>query len=539
MILQTSSEQRTSDSAYVTSGGDIRDLIMSAGTALAEFAAGIAENSYPQPRASSQDGIQSGGIVIVCGAGNNGCDGLAAAYVLKTKGFITKVYDVSLRKGPASPARAHFENQLREEAKIEIKSAFNDSTETLADSFKEDISSAALVLDCVFGSGFDVSRPLPAGISAVFDEINGCAAKVISADVPSGVSADTGETVLRPVNADYTVAFQHAKPGHYILSGKRFCGNVFVANIGMPSGLDLVSGTREAFTPEDLESVRKLLPERDPYGHKYSNGRVLVIAGSKRYCGAAVLAVSSALRGGAGLVTAAVPGSIADALTIACPEAVRFSLGDASSEVLTESHVPAILAEASRSDVIVIGPGLGRDERTLEAVRTILSSSEIRKAVVDADALFAISPLGGLHGKGAGKLFENKAVILTPHEAEAARLLGTDVKTVSEHRLSCASEISLKSGAVTVLKGSGTVTLSSSEMFTVNATGNSSLSKGGSGDVLSGLAGSLLARTDDPYEAARAAVFIHGLAAERLSEEYSEFCVLPSDLPVAFSEILC
>ncbi len=534
MLLQTSLEQKAADSAYVTSGGDIFDLIMSAGTSLAETAATTACGIHS---GKSKTTPESAAIVIVCGSGNNGCDGLAAAYELARKGFSPRVYTVCPnRDSNKSSARARLEKLLEEHAQVTVNTAFDaDPDAEPAASFISDLSSADVVLDCVFGSGFDVSRPLSPGISSVFDDINRSAATVISADVPSGVSADTGETVENPVKADVTVAFSGAKPGHFILPGKAFCGRVTVADIPLLHKLSSVSGTREAFTPQDLETVKKLLPVRNPYGHKYSNGRVLVVAGSKRFCGAAILAVSSSLRSGAGLVTSAVPGAIIDAVTVACPEAVRLPLGDRFSETLTPAHVPAVLAEAAESTAVVIGPGLGRDVQTLEAVREIIASPEVRRVVVDADALFAVSPLDGT----AKDMFKNKSVVLTPHEAEAARLAGTGTAEILRHRLAYATEISKITGAVTVLKGSGTITLSGPDNFTVNSTGNSSLSKGGSGDVLSGLAGALLAQACNPYDAARAAVFIHGLAAEKLSAKYSEFCVLPGDLPVAFSEILC
>ena len=540
MFLQTSKAQKTADRKYVDGGGSLLDLIFSA-------AEGLADPARKQYQASGRQ------VVIVAGKGNNGNDGLAAACLLKRENVPAAV----VRLGGSGKNDASSEELLRKLSGLGVRVYEADSDFIFSGKLRELIIDSSCVLDCIFGTGFSPERGVSDEFKAAVDIINRCSPFTISADIPSGVSADSGEAAVPSVAANETVTFGAPKPGHFIFPGKQLTGKLAVTPILIKDGLT-GEDAPECFTRRDRETVRALLPKRDPYGNKFSNGRVLVTAGSRRYAGAAILAVSSALRSGAGLVTAAVPGSIAGTVTAACPEEVRLPLGNSACGSLAGRHLGILTDASGAADAVVIGPGLGRNPGSVKAAVDFLKMTPCRKIVVDADALFALSVFRALSigetsdftlkyeklftkkelAGGVSKLFEGKEVILTPHSGEAARLIGVSSKEIDERRLFYAERISKEYGAVTLLKGSGTVVWSDGR-FTINGTGNSALSKGGSGDVLSGLIGGLLSQGLCAYDAARCGAFIHGLAAEILSEKMSEFAVSPGDLALAFSELMC
>lgn len=528
MLLQTAKAQKAADNRFTHGGGDLLALIRSAAEGLADAVlkrAGDIRSSDPE--SSRTD------AVFLIGPGNNGNDGLAAAEIVanKDKNITVRVFR------PESLVRTGDKNADTLEKRLNgigVKVFTVDNIFILQDTFASLIRSSCCVVDCLFGSGFDPERPFPEDVSNLISVTNAHSPFTISADIASGVSSDTGATAEAAIRADVTVTFGAPKPGHFILPGKRLTGELRVSKILITEGLFGVDAP-ECFVKADRGAVRALLPKRDPYGNKYTMGRVLVIAGSLRYAGAAILAVSSALRGGAGLVTAAVPFSIVAEVTAACPEAVRLPLGNEDTLFMTGDHVDMLVDASSVSSAVVIGPGLGREPETVEAVLSFLKKTRCKKIVVDADALFALAS----NSKDAPALFEGKEAVLTPHAGEAARLLSVEPSVISSKRLLSAMEISSEYSAVTLLKGNDTIICGPSGRYTVNNTGNTALSKGGSGDVLAGLIGSLLASGTGAYDAARAGAFIHGLAAETLSEKSSEYSVLPGDLPLAFSELMC
>ena len=541
MKLQTSKAQKAADKKYIDDGGDLIDLIYSAAEGLAKAAkARYMINEKP--------------VVIFAGSGNNGKDGLAAADLLARDKVMVKVIRPEGFKKPNDSAAAVLEKRLSEQGINVIRADSSFDFETV-------VKDSSCVLDCLFGTGFDTSREVSEVFKIAVNCVNSHSPCTISADIASGVSADTGECADPSIKASETVTFGAPKPGQFILPGKARTGVLTVSPILIKTGLT-DQNAPECFSAADKETVKKIIPKRHPYGNKYTNGRVLVIAGSRQYAGAAILAVSSALRGGAGLVTAAIPGSIAPAVTAACPEAVRLLLGSSRTACPGPKHLNVLLDAAAIADAVVIGPGVGRTPGTVKTVIDFLKKTSCAKIVVDADALFALAVYNGLCGgsdsgtpettakylklfaktdlaQSVADLLSGKDAVLTPHTGEAARLLAASSGSVEQRRLAAAKEISGRYRAVTVLKGNDTVICAPSGACTVNNTGNSALSKGGSGDVLAGLAGALLAAGADAYDAARASAFIHGLAAETLSDRMTEYSVLPGDLPLAFSELMC
>ncbi|MBP5311602.1 MAG: NAD(P)H-hydrate dehydratase [Clostridia bacterium] len=550
MLLQTSKAQKSADNKYVSDGGSIVGLIASAASGLAARV----EARYTLVSSDSQDGSKPG-VIFIVGSGNNGNDGLSAAAMLARKGIGVKIFKPDSFKKANDAVTAALEADLSSLG-IEVLTLSEEAM--FQNDFAGMVRESACVVDCVFGTGYDPGREPPSVVKKLIDIVNANSPCTISADIPSGVSADTGECGVPSIKANETVTFGAPKPGQYILPGKAHTGLLTVSPILIKDGL---TGTDApvCLTKSDAKYVSSLLPKRDPYGSKYSNGRVLVIAGSKQFAGAAVLAVSSALRGGAGLVTSAVPGSIVSDVTAACPEAVRLPLGGTTVSTLGPKHLDMLLDAAKIADAVVIGPGLGRTPGTVKTVIDFLKNNSCRKLVIDADALFALAVYSSLSSGDSGNvfalkyakyftakelsvsfesMFSDKEVILTPHAGEAARLLGLPSAEIDLKRLYYAKEISRKYSAVALLKGNDTLICAPSGAYTVNSVGNTALSKGGSGDVLAGLIGSLLGSGMNAYDAARAGAFIHGAAAEILSEEMTERCVLPGDLPLAFRKLM-
>lgn len=260
------------------------------------------------------------------------------------------------------------------------------------------------------------------------------------------------------------------------------------------------------------------LPRRAREAHKGTFGTVLVIAGSSGMLGASVLCATAALRGGAGLVRVAVPAAMRPFLAIAVP--------CATSIVRTPKALRAAIDEAS---AVVVGPGLGATSATLAVVRAVLAQSRV-PVVLDADALNVLAPLRGRVASGA-------PIVLTPHPGEAARLLGSDSAAVQRDRAGALTELCARSRATVVLKGAASLVGDGERMF-VNTTGNPGLATGGSGDVLAGLLGALLAQGLAPFDAARLAVHVHGRAGDRVAKRLGQCGLLASDLPLAIAEEL-
>lgn len=297
----------------------------------------------------------------------------------------------------------------------------------------------------------------------------------------------------------------------------------------------------EYFSREERSVILpRIKNEFDPCGSKYTNGRVLIVAGSRKYPGALLLAADAAMRCGVGFTEIAAPGCLADLIPARCPEALRIPLGGRAVGAVKYRHVTTLLEASRRADSVVVGPGLGRDKETVEAVIAFLVHTPAAKLVVDADALFALSVL---LKKSRGpslvrRVFSGKEAVITPHVGEAAYLLGESHESIEKKRLETAKRLHDLTGATVLLKGHETITYRSEDAYTVNGTGNPALSKGGSGDVLAGIIGALLAKGRGSYDAARYGAYIHGLAADVLAEKYGMSGVLPGDLCMEFRKYL-
>jgi NAD(P)H-hydrate epimerase len=450
------------------------DLMERAGAGLARLAAEYANG---------------GTVAIVCGKGNNGGDGLVAGRLLRAEGLDVRVLllDTELR-GDAL-------------AKLERVGEWEPFT-------ADRLAGAAVIVDALLGTGFS-GEPREPALGAI-EALTRCAAPVVAADVPSGVDASTGEVSGAAVRAVATATFHAAKPGLWIEPGKTCAGDVHVVEIGIPRGapgeadIGLIRGT-----------VLDEIPRRQRGSTKFDSGHVLVCGGSPGLTGAPCLAAEAAMRAGAGYVTACVPPSLSPIFETRLLEVMTAPL-----------EVDGVLERAQRGGAMVLGPGMGRLDDAQELARELARRAEL-PLVLDADGLNA-------HAERLSDLASRSApTILTPHEGELGRLLGVDSDAVKARRLHHAREAAKASGAIVVLKGDDTLVAAPSGQVAVNPGSTAALATAGTGDVLSGVLGAMLAKDVEPFTAACAAVHLHGLAGVRAAKRIGPEGVIASDVIAA------
>ncbi|MBL8028199.1 MAG: NAD(P)H-hydrate dehydratase, partial [Fibrobacteres bacterium] len=366
--------------------------------------------------------------------------------------------------------------------------------------------------------------------------INSSTLYVISADTPSGTNCNTGETPGETVYADLTVTFGLPKIGQFFLPAKQHVGSLKIHEIGLPKKeiAALCSKTLLIDRETAFRGIKKRLGNED----KNRVGRVLVIAGSTGMTGAAVLTAMAALRSGAGIVTLLVPESLNTIFEIKLTEEMTIPLADNSKGFFCINNVETAKVIASNYDVVAIGPGLGRSEETIGFVKGLLLSPEIKAAVIDADALFALS--------NDTEIISNLKypVVITPHEREFRRLISPAIIPVKgDERVTFLRKTAKKfKKTVIVLKGSPSLVCCDAEEVYINTTGNAGMATAGSGDVLTGITAALLAQNKDASSAAVSAVYLHGLSGDMAKEKLTEYAMTSGDiitfLPEAFKECI-
>jgi NAD(P)H-hydrate epimerase len=395
---------------------------------------------------------------------------------------------------------------------------------------RAEISDADVVVDALLGTGV---RGAPTGaVAAAIEAINAAGRPVFSLDVPSGLPSD-GEAPAGPVvRARATATFGLPKIGLVLPEGAAYAGRVEIADLGIPRAW-LEEGVPTALL--EAADVRGALPRRPMGAHKGTYGHLLVVAGSVGRTGAAVLACLGALRSGTGLVTCATPASQQPVVAALAPEPMTEPLPETPARTLSGKAVERIAELLARMDAVALGPGIGLDPETQGAVRTLVRDVA-RPMVVDADALTALTGSLALCREAAGPR------VLTPHPGEAARLLGCGITEVQRDRLASARRLASESGAVVALKGARTVVANPDGHAVLNPTGNPGMATGGTGDVLTGIAGGLLAQGVAPHEALAAAVYLHGLAGDLAAAVRGEAGLVAGDVadavPAAIRRIL-
>ncbi|MGB9143748.1 MAG: NAD(P)H-hydrate dehydratase [Aestuariivirga sp.] len=437
--LLTPAQMYEADALAIASGISEADLIENAGRAVAE-------------EIIRRYGARK--TVVLCGPGNNGEDGKVAARYLKEWGWPVSISD--------------------------------------------NITGAELIIDALYGAG--LNRDFPQDLA---HRINTAGVPVVAIDVPSGLDGLTGHPRGACVKADLTVTFFRKKPAHLLLPGRMLCGEVVVADIGIPES------TLAKITPQLRENTRPALPHFTLASHKYHRGHAVIVSGPRFNTGAARLAATSALNIGAGLVTIA--GHENELLVHAA---------HTSAVMLAQIENPlalAMLLNDRRRNAVCIGPAAGVGSETCAKVRAVLASGTA--TVLDADALsaFAQAPAGLFEAIAE---YPGRAVVITPHEGEFARLF-KDLTNVSQAKYERAILAAKQSGTIVVLKGADTVIASPDGRAVINSNAPPSLATAGSGDVLAGMVTGLLAQGLPAFEAACAAVWLHGDAANRCGNTFT------------------
>ena len=438
-------------------------------------------------------------VVIFCGGGNNGGDGLGAARWLQSYGVSVRAFVVGAAldavQGDAALELAMF---TKAGGRVEALSTEDDWVLAELAASKADV-----LVDALLGTGFH--GELEGDVLRACELLNKSEKYILAVDIPTGVNADNGAVCEQAVRADHTVTMALVKTGLLLYPGREYCGDIELADISMP--VKLVEDYKSDKYRLTDEIVRELLPLRKANAHKGDAGRVVICAGSPGYTGAAALASDAAVKAGAGLVSLYTPLSSRDVLAIKLTEVMVHGLLERMPGILGGGAASDVASSAEAADVLAIGPGLGTSESTQEAVRTILQKITT-PVVIDADALTALAG----HTEILAAMQAQK--VLTPHPGEMARLTGLEIAEIEADRINVAKKYAEEWQAIVVLKGAPTVIGCPNGTVYVNSTGNSSLATGGSGDVLTGIIAGLAAQEISLQEAAICGVYLHGLAAE-------------------------
>jgi hydroxyethylthiazole kinase-like uncharacterized protein yjeF len=427
-----------------------------------------------------------GPVVVVCGKGNNGGDGLVVARLLREAAREVSVVCVAQPSELSPDARANLERLPGDRPLGFDQAAARDALEQ-----------ADAVVDALLGTGFSGT---PHGVVAeAIEALNAAPGRVLSVDVPSGVDASSGIVAGVAVQARMTVSFHAGKPGLWIHPGKGCAGDVHAIEIGIPRGAP-VAGEVGLIG----DGVLGALPRRASESTKFSSGHVVVVGGSGGLMGAPAMASLAAMRAGAGYVTACVPQSLRAILDTQLMEVMTRGLPDARG-ALTADGLAEVLESLQRAGALALGPGLGRDPASALFARELARAAPV-PMVLDADGLNAYA--GHLHKLA----IRDAPTVLTPHAGELARLLDTDSEQVQRERLSHARAAAERAGAVVVLKGDDTLVVEPGGRVAISQGRSPALATAGTGDVLTGTIAALLAQNMDAFTAAAAGVYLHAQA---------------------------
>ena len=446
-------------------------------------------------------------IGIVAGKGNNGGDAFAVARRFINDGFIVKILFVGKRNDLKGDAQINFNILTKLILKVQ-------NSEFVFYKSKRDLSkfkSCDIIIDGLLGTGSkgEIREPY----KTIIEYVNKLEAIKVAIDLPSGLNLDnaSGSTII---DADLTVTLADFKTGLFYGKGYEFAGKIEKGSIGIGSEyFEELSVKEYLIEPEDAFLG---LPAKDKTLHKYSNGKVLVIAGSGNYPGAAALATNSVLKSGGGSVFLAYPKSVRAFVIPKLDEALLYPYNDNGKEVLSVANVDELKNKINWADLISIGPGLGRADDTIEAVEEILKYAGDKRFVIDADAIFALSKI-------QPRKVNLKNKVLTPHHAEFATLIGITVDELQSDLLGLGREFVRKHGCTLVLKGAPTIIFTTNGDALINTTGNVGMAKFGTGDVLTGVVAGLSAASSNFEESIITAVYLHSLSADLLLDEYTEY----------------
>lgn len=454
-------------------------------------------------------------IAILCGCGSNGGDGAELAERL-CRYAAKPVLLLADRLPDTDTAKACMAQHIEKYGTISFKED--------PEAAKELISSADVIIDCIFGTGFHGELPPAAAQLLAFANAEQDALK-IAVDVPSGVNADSGEIAENAFKPDVTLTLGAMKAGLLNHPCCEFCGETEVLDIGIADGC--YTEYEGVFTPS---SVMDKLPSRPAFANKGDFGKLLNVAGCVSYIGAAILSSRAALRIGTGLVTLASTEYVMGAAAAAMPECVYLPLHQDDRGYIYSANAKMLAQAAEKATAISFGCGMGSNENTAILAETMIRSGSC-PLILDADGINCISD-------NINVLKDNdRPIILTPHPGEFARLLGLTVAQVQADRLGLARRFAMDYGVVVLLKGRNTVIAAPDGRVTVNPTGNNALSKAGCGDVLTGIIAGLAAQGVEAYDAAVLGAYVHGKCADELVKDQSPASVLASELVDCLSKL--
>jgi len=453
-------------------------------------------------------------IGFVCGRGNNGGDGFAAARHFANESYKVNVVYTGSEKEMTGDCKTNFSILKKIAAgNKNIKLIKYRSYSSL-----NNITNCNVIFDALLGSG--VKGKLREPYSTITKILNKIKAYKVAIDIPTGLDSDKGFTEESFI-ADLTITLGEFKKGLFFGDGYTCSGEVEKGSIGISTDYF------QQFTPMEYllepEDALSGLPVKRKNLHKYSAGKVLAIAGSGSLPGAAVLTAKSVLKIGAGASILCFPKSVRSLIHKKLGEVVVHTYNDNSKEFFSEENVSELDEKIKWADVIIIGPGLGREKGTTEAVVKLIKKYPSKKMVIDADAVFAL-------GKGKHYRLNLKNKILTPHLGEFANLIGIKTEELKKDLLKHGKNFSKRTGIYLVLKSAPTIVFNPAGEAFINTTGNPSLAKFGTGDVLTGIIGGLLSQQKNIETAVISSVYLHSLTADLLVRKRTEYDILASDL---------
>lgn len=460
-------------------------------------------------------------ILVVCGPGNNGGDGIAAGRILKTEGYHVALLFIGNQQNAT------------EQTKLQLKIANNLS---ISMENNNKLHEYNIIIDSIFGVG--LSRPVTGEYENIIHSINQCEAMVFSVDIPSGISANNGAIMNVAVKADYTITFGYQKIGLLLYPGANYSGYITVVDIGFPSiATKQVNPNTFYYQADEL----KRIPKRRDYSNKGTYGKVLVIAGTKGMSGAAYLAAKAAYKCGVGLVKILTASENRVILQTLLPEAL-FAAYDDEDDTTTQ-WLEKVKKELKWASVIVIGPGMGvspLSEKLLEIVEEYATVP----VIIDADGINILSEyLDRRQLQHTEERLQElqcrlkEGTILTPHIKELARLLQKSPKDIVDNIIDSAVQCSYNNKLIYAIKDARSIVTQGEQLY-INTSGNHGMATGGSGDVLTGIIAGFIAQGMEQFEATCLAVYIHGLAGDSAAGRKGTYSLMASDIVDSIEMVL-
>lgn len=476
------------------------------------------ESGSQQPKSSNSTQSPIPNIVILCGRGNNGGDGMALARHLAKRGIEVKAL---LAKGekPLSPESETNRKKLKKSG-IPLY-----EFSSLDGAFKKSVQDASLVVDCLFGTG--LSRNIEGVHLEIIKLVNKLKKRVIAVDMPSGINSDTGEIMGDALKAELTVALGAPKPGHLLFPGRGYCGALKVVDISLPESSYKMSPACNWLREDEVKSFLKKRAENT---HKGSYGHLAVIGGSPGKTGAPCMAGMAAMRSGAGLATVICSESLNPIFEARLLEVMTLPVDDVDGYI-SQIDLSFIRDFLKDKNCLVIGPGLSTNPVTERLFVPLFQTIGI-PAVIDADALNLLAKNKSLLNK------KTKQIVLTPHPGEMARLTGKSAKEALKNSLRTAVDFAKKYAVYLILKSATTIMATPDGAVYISTYGNPGMASAGTGDALSGIIGSFIAQGYPLEEAAQMGIVLHGIAGDRAKEIKGEYGLIASDIIELLPHIL-